>query len=201
MKLTGEYQLTDHGVVIEGRIHNTHIAELREKFLAAPEARSFVGEVYPGDPELIRMAGLEPSSVVRKTLTSRWFYRVGSFSKDKLVKDLGFKPSSLDWSNEFLRMGLQIDNGVSHLFANRRMRWRQNGRMKITTSKTVNCGWIFDVVQADGSFKVELYGLVNRHIMSVILGKATMYAKLLDHDDVQRAAENPDNFKPLRATW
>jgi hypothetical protein len=66
--------------------------------------------------------------------------------------------------------------------------------MRYMQVKMANVGWVFDAVQPDGSFNVQLYGLVNRHILSVVLGKATIYAKILDHKDVLKASDEVGNL-------
>lgn len=200
MKLTGEYSITGNGVVIEGRILNTHIAELRQRFTEDANVRaSWVGKVYAGDVNML--TGLDNKTF--DSLSSRWFHQAninGVINFKKIVEDLGFKPSPMNACNEFIRMGLGVETGISNLFYEHRLRWRQDGHMRSSNSKVANCGWVFDRTQADGSFKVELYGLVNRHILSVILGKATTYAKLLDHEAVLKATENKANLA-LSPRW
>lgn len=196
MKLTGEYSITDNGVVIEGRILDTHIAELRERFAEDRSVyQSWVAKVFAGDLNLV--TGIEGKTF--DSLGSRWFNKAhnnGFINFKKITEDLGFKPSSMEVPNEFMRMGLGVEPGTSTLFYERKLRWRQDGGVRNCTCKIVNCGWVFDKTQADGSFKVELFGLVNRHILSVILGKATTYAKLLDHKAVLKATENKANLAP-----
>lgn len=201
MKLTGEYSITGNGVVIEGRILNTHIAELRQRFTEDANVRaSWVGKVYAGD---LNLMGTAPKQMF-DTLDSRWFtqaHHAGYLNFKDIVKDLGFKPSVMDVPNEFTRMGIGAETGNGFLFYEQKLRWRENGRVKTQSCKVVNCGWVFDVTQADGSFKVELFGLVNRHILSVILGKATTYAKLLDHEKVLKATENKAALAPRRGWY
>jgi hypothetical protein len=196
MKLTGEYQVTDNGVIIEGRILDTHIAELRQRFSEDRNVyAAWVGQSYFGDVSFMQQA----QRATFDTLGSRWFetqHNKGTINFRKITEDLGFKSTPMGVGNEFMRMGLGVDAGNGFLFYERKLRWRQDGRVKNAISKVVNCGWVFGNTQADGSFKVELYGLVNRHILSVILGKATTYAKILDHEIVLKATENKANLTP-----
>lgn len=199
MKLTGEYQIHDDGVTIEGRIHGSHIAELREKFMADAQRRDvWLSRLYLGD---VSMIPLEHRNKTVFSLGSNWFSFMNSKGKivfEDVMRDLGFQRSRMDVPNEFIRMGLGVDHssGLGLLYE-RRLRWRENGKTRTCSAKVVHCGWVFNNTQADGSFKVDLYGLVNRHILSVVLGKATTYAKLLDHESVLKAADDADNFRRM----
>jgi hypothetical protein len=184
MKLTGEYQTTENGVVIEGRIHDTHIAEVRDA--ALKNCPGFVILNSSVDPALAinaRQHGL-------RALGSQWFHAYHSMGKldgEKVIKALDVptryrRCASMQPLIQLASIGV---DGMSGIMYQKNLRWRDlDYRAHNARPKILNCSWVFSATQDDGSFKVQLYGLVNRHIMTMLISAATKYAKLLDLPEV-----------------
>ncbi len=70
-----------------------------------------------------------------------------------------------------------------------------NDRYRMSSKRKMgfNVPWIYALTKNDGTFKVHLKGLANRHILTMLLGRATVFAKFLD-GPVAEAAKDQSNL-------
>jgi hypothetical protein len=192
MKLIGEYQLHDNGVTIEGRINDSHIHEVRQLF-------SGFGTVhmYKGDVDQTGMVYHVPHPMYRPYIM-RHIPEICTPEREMGFVDLAplqhrdvyYGDASVFANN----MGIIYREGDGRsVMDNRRIhqyRSRLRPRMRLLT----NSAWVWNANER-GEFKIDIYGLANRHMMTVLIANATKLAKYIDTVLV-RALDTPDKFTP-----
>lgn len=206
MKVSGEYYMTDNGVMVEGRVHDTAIPETRRLFnehgpqwLQIMYAGSYGAADFVRDGEPYHMLGSSwfNRMVLMASVRNPW-----PISTEKINDILGnyATPPDVDVTNLMQYSGILLyPSSTSLMRISNIAAYTSTGAIRRKSANLLNVGWIFDKVQSDGSFKVELLGLVNRHIMTMMMTALTRYVKLLDSECVLNLIKDPDNLRYRRA--
>lgn len=184
MKLVGEYELTDDGVKIEGRILNSHIAEIRTLFAPFSETRMYCGEKPTYDPNDVPMSYNVPHpqyrAYVRRVLPS-----VITPEKDKRFIKMGdsvpthqemYYSDAQSFTNN---LGVQYGSGEGRSIMDTKTVFNFSSMKRNKSKLLTNSAWVWNA-KSDGDFKIELYGLINKHMMTVVLANATKLARYID---------------------
>jgi len=178
MKLTGEYEFVDDGVRIQGKIHNTKIADLREALRTKPHV-----EMYMGD----HIGVFGPAyKVIHPNAINAW-KQAGIITADDVKEALKLKIVITPWTNaveDLQNAGVYIARGWCQLMTTRRVGYYVNAsswnRRATRQVNMFNVGWVYSETQSDGSFDVTLKGLCNRHIITMLIARATTFSHFLD---------------------
>ena len=185
MKLTGEYEFTENGVIIEGQVHDTKIAEVRQQMRGVQQIEMYCGE--------LRRAVGDMYKVPSPNLFQRW--KNSGLLKAKAISDAinvhgGIRENTYVW-NDLALGGIQYVRGAGmSLISPTRIEYSDGYHYYVKTKLAFNVGWIYALTKTDGTFRVELKGLVNRHILTMLLGRATSFAKFIDGPIAKIAADS-----------
>ena len=178
MKLTGEYEFVDDGVRIVGKIHDTKIADLRQALRTKPHVDMYLGE-HIGEYGL-------SYKVIHPNAINAW-KQAGVFSPADIQSALRLKSvvtGSTNATEDMQNAGVYLARGWGQLMCTRRVRFFTNAgswnRAGTHAVNMFNVGWVYSNTQSDGSFDVTLKGLCNRHIMTMLLQRATIFSHFLD---------------------
>jgi len=199
MKLVGEYELTETGVSIEGQIKGSKIADVRKMLKGFQTFRIFKGDSNLEDSKstYYQVPHTYYRSYIRKNLpdlltpeTEKDYIK---FPKTMAyINQASFNMYYNDFSTIANNMGVlygdcegkdimrQISYIDLHKFASRRI------------GLCTNSAWVWTADES-GNFKIDLNGLVNRHIMTVLLSNATKLAKYID-EVLVRVLDHEDKF-------
>lgn len=188
MKLVGEYEITDNGVLIEGQIKDSHIHDVRSLLKPIGEIRLYHGEKPKGYSSGERPnAYLVPHHGYRGYIL-RHVPDVITPDVDReyvpirkgLKVDDSFAIYYRDGSTFSANMGVIYEDGDGRTIMDERVYTSLQSMKRQKSRFMTNSAWVWNVAK-DGSFRVELHGLVNRHIMTVVLENATKLAKYIDN--------------------
>ncbi len=177
MKLTGEYEFTNDGVRIIGQVHNTKIPLVRE----AINERMMI-EMYQGDaPGMNGDQYWVPNPLIYDSLKVNGAIKGEELAKVlNLPKDYNVKASSC--SVDLMMAGVLYSRAGTAIMKQVPLSYNVLGsayQRKRVKRPVFNVPWIYRVAD-DGTFDVTLKGMVNRHILTMLLGRATTFAKFLD---------------------
>lgn len=178
MKLTGEYEFTEDGVRIVGKIHDTKIAMLREALRTKPYISMYAGDhignlgeiykvIHPNAINAWKQAGILKAEDIKEALKLKVHITPGTNAIEDLEN--GGIRLSHRWAAlmSTKRVGYYVNEGTWHRRATHQV-------------NMFNVGWVYAYPQSDGSFDVTLKGLVNRHILTMMLQRATSFSRFLD---------------------
>lgn len=181
LKLVGEYQVTDDGVVIEGQLKDSKIHEVASLLKPFGTITLFAGQGKDGISEKYNVPNpkfrpyILHNGLLKRDDEKEFVKIEGAFSYDG---NAYYRDGSIFYAN----LGVQYNHGAGCNIidqANVASFTARNPKKRLIT----NSAWIWNVAN-DGSFKVKLRGLANRHMMTMVIGNA---AKMANH--IQLLAE------------
>lgn len=178
MKLTGEYEFTDDGVRIVGTVHDSKIADLRQALRTKPHV-----DMYLGDH--LGVFG-DAYKVIHPNAINAWKH-AGIISPDAIKEALSLKcviPAGSNATEDLQNAGIYLARGWTQLMSTRLVAYYADAggwnRRCTRRVNMFNVGWVYSHTQSDGSFDVTLKGLCNRHILTMLIQRATAFSKFLD---------------------
>lgn len=192
MKLVGEYELTDNGVKIVGKINDSHIHEVRQLLKPFKTIR-----LYRGDVENSNQVYHVPHQSYRPYIM-RHVPGIITPEKDAqyvaLPKKIGhdLDPYYLDAQTFAHNMGIMYGDGEGRNIMDNRHVFQYSTKKRTGTRLLTNSAWVWGADER-GNFEIEIFGLVNRHMMTVLLSNATQLAKYIDNVLV-RTLDKADEF-------
>ena len=197
MKLVGEYELTDDGVKIEGKILNSHIAEIRTLFKPFLETKMYCGEKPNYTPDDIPMSYCVPHPQYR-AYVRRVLPGVITPEKDKRFIKMG--QSILDRQECYYsdaqtfthNLGVQYGSGEGRSIMDTKTVFNFSSMKRNKSKLLTNSAWVWNA-KSDGDFKIELLGLINKHMMTVVLANATKLARYID-EVLVGVLDHPEKF-------
>lgn len=197
MKLVGEYELTDDGVKIEGKILNSHIAEIRTLFAPFNDTKMYCGErpnYTPNDvPMSYRVPHPQYRAYVRRVLPG-----VITPEKDKRFIKMGesilshqecYYSDAQSFTNN---LGVQYGSGEGRSIMDTKTVFNFSSMKRNKSKLLTNSAWVWNA-KSDGDFKIELFGLINKHMMTVVLANATKLARYID-EVLVGVLDHPEKF-------
>ena len=179
MKLIGEYEITDNGVLIEGQITDSHIHEVRK--LLAPFKTS---RIYRGEVENAAKVYHVPHIGYRKYIRKNFPSLISPATESAFVK-LGKSTGSEfpvyydDASTFHNNMGVMYGDGEGRFAMDHRRIYMFSNLSRQKMRLLTNSAWVWTADER-GNFKIEIEGMINKHIMTVLLSNATTLAKYID---------------------
>lgn len=198
MKLSGTYELNNHGVLITGMVHDTRIPQVRERFKLHGKEWLVDGTLGMSLTDAVAGRYKMPAVTWIDSMVQK-----GRFTYDDISKILALKklPRYTNATVVFQLSNIMVASAYP-IISTRNIAYTDEGGHRHSLSvKLMNVGWIFDKVQSDGSFEAQLNGLANRHIMTMVLGAATRYAKFLDSDILWNVVKDNDNLHASRENF
>jgi hypothetical protein len=192
MKLTGEYELTDQGVVIEGQIKDSHIHEVRALFKPFKTIRIYRGEVeQTGQVYHVPHPQYRPYIIrnVPGICTPEREREFVALPTRMVVQDNVYYHDCVTFS---LNMGVMYSDCDGRTVMSNGRVFSYLGQRRQRARLVTNSAWVWGADES-GNFKIEMLGMVNRHIMTVVLANATKLAKYIDTVLV-RALDKPEEF-------
>jgi len=197
MKLVGEYELTDDGVKIEGKILNSHIAEIRTLFKPFSETKMYCGEKLSYTPSDIPMSYRVPHPQYRAYIR-RVLPGVITPEKDKRFIKMGesvpehqeiYYSDAQSFTNN---LGVQYGSGEGRSIMDTKTVFNFSSMKRNKSKLLTNSAWVWNA-KSDGEFKIELFGLINKHMMTVVLSNATKLARYID-EVLVGVLDHPEKF-------
>lgn len=193
VKLTGEYQVVDDGVVVEGKIDGSHIYDLAQLFKVFGTISLYAGQSKDGIAEQYKV----PHPGFRSYIMSNGLF---SYEDEKDILK-GINPDTLPYNaRPYFRegsvvlnwLGVQYNHGDGRNIIDQREVIALNGRSRRVKRLLTNSAWVWGV-KADGTFGVKLRGLANRHMMTMVVGNALKMANHLEAMAV-KCLDKPEKF-------
>ena len=197
MKLVGEYELTDDGVKIEGKILNSHIAEIRTLFKSFQETKMYCGEKPNYTPSDIPASYCVPHPQYR-AYVRRVLPGVITPEKDKRFIKMGESVPDhqecyySDAQSFTHNLGVQYGSGEGRSIMDTKTVFNFSSMKRNRSKLLTNSAWVWNA-KSDGDFKIELYGLINKHMMTVVLANATKLARYID-EVLVGVLDHPEKF-------
>lgn len=176
LKLTGEYQLVDDGVMIEGELRGSKIHELSKLFKPFSTITLYSGMNKDGLADKYQV----PHPRFRTYLLHQQFLtREDEKEFVRLEGPFSYNGRSYyrDGGAFYMSMGVQYSHGDGRNIVDKKKVMSFTGRTAKTHRLCTNSAWIWNV-RSDGTFSIKLRGLANRHMMTMVIGNA---AKMANH--------------------
>jgi len=204
MKLEGEYELTEHGVTIEGKLNNSHVHDVKQLFTVFGNISCFYGGQLrrPDDNAQYPRTGMYsiPGVKYRPYLAINFPELINPDVESKYISlrnapITGDKVDAYRDANIFANnMGLIWGVDEGQCVMDQRVFYSLYNMKRGARRLLTNSAWIWDVPK-DGHFKVQLHGLVNKHMMTVLLENATRLARYID-EVLVKTLDKPEMFEP-----
>lgn len=195
MKLVGEYELTDEGVEIEGKINGSHIHDVRR--LLEPLKTT---KMYNGDASEVGKTYEVPHPEYRRYIRK---YLPNICTPDTESKYIELSANVVTHFGHIYNDACVIANNMGSMYGLYEGRAAIQERVitrlnKLDTAnsrrivKLANSAWVWTADER-GDFKIKIEGLVNRHMMTLILASATKMANYIDNVLV-KLLDHPNEF-------
>ena len=192
MKLVGEYELTNDGVRIVGKINDSHIHDVRQLLRPFKTVRIYRGQVESNvqvyhvphqsyRPYILRHV----KGIITPELDAEYV---------ALPKQIGadMEPYYSDAQTFAHNMGIMYGEGDGRNPMDNRRIFQYKAKKRSGLRLLTNSAWVWGADER-GNFDIEILGLVNRHMMTVMLSNATKLAKYINNVLV-KALDKADEF-------